>query len=116
MDIFVSNDNERNFLFHNEKGKSFTELGVEVSVAYTEDGLPVSSMGVDFRDVDNDGRPDVVVTALGGEMFPLFMNAGRGFFTAAIHERGAGLFYRGYLSVKAGRAIAHDERLGDRSV
>ena len=26
-DIFVANDNERNFLFHNQGGKSFTEIG-----------------------------------------------------------------------------------------
>ena len=27
-------------------------------------------MGVDFRDYDNDGRPDIHVTALAGESFP----------------------------------------------
>jgi len=31
-------------------------------------------MGVDFRDYDNDGRPDLVFTALAGETFPLFRN------------------------------------------
>ncbi len=80
MDIFVANDNERNFLFRNVAGKRFEELGVESSVAYTEDGVPVSSMGVDFRDWSNDGRPSVFVTALGGETFPLFRNEGNGFF------------------------------------
>jgi len=49
------------------------------SVAYTEDGLPVSSMGVDFRDLNNDGQPDLVITALGGEMFPFILNSGHGF-------------------------------------
>src|SRR5712691_10380619 len=34
MDIFVANDNERNFLFRNVAGKRFEELGVESSVAY----------------------------------------------------------------------------------
>ena len=91
MDIFVGNDNERNFLFRNEKGAGFSEVGVETSVAYTEDGLPVSSMGVDFRDLNNDGQPDLVITALGGEMFPLFLNSGHGFFSAFTYQSRLGV-------------------------
>lgn len=80
MDIFVANDNERNFLFRNNKGKSFDEVGIEAGVAYTEDGIPVSSMGVDFADYRNDGKPGVFITALGGETFPLYRNTGNGQF------------------------------------
>ncbi len=80
MDIFVANDNQRNFLFRNRGGKAFDEVGIESSVAYTDDGVPLSSMGVDFRDWANDGRPSIFVTALGGETFPLFRNEGNGFF------------------------------------
>src|SRR5207248_168245 len=50
MDIFVANDNDRNFLFKNRGGRGFDEVGVESFVAYTDNGVPVSSMGVDFRD------------------------------------------------------------------
>jgi hypothetical protein len=80
MDIFVANDNQRNFLFKNRAGKGFDEVGVESSVAYTDDGVPLSSMGVDFKDWANDGRPSIFLTALGGETFPLFRNEGNGFF------------------------------------
>ena len=31
-------------------------------------------MGADFRDLDQDGRPDVFLTALSGEPFPLYLN------------------------------------------
>jgi hypothetical protein len=86
MDIFVANDNERNFLFRNRNGKSFDELGVEASVAYNEDGVPVSSMGVDFRDWRNDGNPSLFVTALGGETFPLFRNEGSGLFQVDTYD------------------------------
>ena len=34
-------------------------------------------MGVDFRDVDNDGLPDLSITALAGQTFPLFRNLGK---------------------------------------
>ncbi|HXI39168.1 MAG TPA: CRTAC1 family protein, partial [Bryobacteraceae bacterium] len=89
-DIFVANDNERNFLFHNEQGHGFVEVGVESAVAFTEDGVPVSGMGADFRDLDNDGRPDLVVTALEGESFPVYLNQGRGFFMPASYQTGIG--------------------------
>jgi hypothetical protein len=81
MDIFVANDNQRNFLFKNRRGKGFDEVGVEAGVAYTDDGIPVSSMGVDFRDYRNDGRPGIFITALGGETFPLYRNEGNDLFT-----------------------------------
>jgi len=89
-DIFVANDNERNFLFKNRHGEGFDEVGVESFVAYTDDGVPVSSMGVDFRDWDNTGRPSVFVTALGGETFPLFRNEDGKLFTMASYESGIG--------------------------
>jgi hypothetical protein len=87
-DILVANDNERNFLFRNVGGRNFEELGVEASVAFTEDGVPVSSMGVDFRDLDNDGQPDAVITALEDETFQLFRNDGHGFFNASAYSAG----------------------------
>jgi hypothetical protein len=89
-DIFVANDNERNFLFKNRRGQGFDEVGVESFVAYTDDGVPVSSMGVDFRDWSNNGRPGLFLTALGGETFPLFHNEDRGIFTMATYESGIG--------------------------
>ena len=93
-DIFVSNDNERNFLFHNEHGRGFVEVGVESAVAFTEDGVPISGMGADFRDLNNDGRPDLIVTALEGETFPLYLNEGHGFFTPATYQTGIGFASR----------------------
>jgi len=91
MDILVANDNDRNVLFKHRGGKTFDELGVESFVAYTESGLPVSSMGVDFRDWNNDGKPSLIITALGGETYPLFRNEGNGFFSYESYKAGIGL-------------------------
>ena len=52
-------------------------------VALLDHGKPVSSMGTDFRDYDNDGKPDIVTVALNGETFPLFRNTGGGSFADA---------------------------------
>ncbi len=80
MDIFVANDNHPNFLFHNLGGKKFEEVALEAGVAYAQSGGALSGMGVDFKDVDNDGRPDIWHTAVENESFPLFRNLGGGQF------------------------------------
>lgn len=80
MDIFVANDNHPNFLFHNLGGKKFEEVALESGVAYAQSGSVLSGMGVDFKDVDNDGRPDIWHTAVENESFPLFHNTGGGQF------------------------------------
>jgi len=59
IDIFVANDNMANALFHNLKGKAFEEVAMDVGVAYSENGKAVSGMGAEFRDLNNDGLPDI---------------------------------------------------------
>ena len=90
-DIFVTNDSERNFLFRNVEGNRFQEVAVETAVAFTEDGIPVSSMGLDFRDLNNDGHPDVTITALANETYPLFMNENGGLFVDGTYRAQIGL-------------------------
>ncbi len=80
MDIFVTNDKLHNSLFHNKGGGKFEEVAFESGVALAEDGQFISGMGVDFRDIDNDGRPDIAFVALDNETFPLFRNLGKGGF------------------------------------
>ena len=82
-DVFVTNDNMPNFLFHNRGNGTFEEVALAAGVALRDDGKPVASMGADFRDYDNDGRPDISVTALARETFPLFRNLGKGTFADA---------------------------------
>ena len=91
IDFFVANDKERDFLFRNLDGQTFAEVGVEVAVALTDDGMAPSSMGVDFRDLNNDGHADLFVTALAREVFPLFLNDGKGLFTDASYRMKTGL-------------------------
>ena len=88
VDAFVSNDNLPNFLFHNRGNGTFEEVGLLAGVAVPESGRPVSGMGVDFRDYDNDGLPDIVISALAGETFPTFRNEGKGFFRDVTYASG----------------------------
>ena len=78
-DLFVTNDSYYNYLFHNSGGK-FEEVGLERGVALVEDGAFISGMGLDFRDLNNDGYPDIVFVGLTDQTFPIFQNdGGRGF-------------------------------------
>jgi hypothetical protein len=79
-DVFVSNDTYRNFLFHNNGDGTFSEVGIMKGVAYNENGKSIAGMGADFRDLDNDGRPDIFVVGMIGDTFPLFRNLERDFF------------------------------------
>ena len=91
MDVFVANDTVQNFLFHNDGGGRFTEVGLRAGVGLNENGTPVSSMGADFRDIDNDGKPDIFVTDLSNEIFSLFGNAGRPAFRDITQPSGLGV-------------------------
>ncbi|HEY7285780.1 MAG TPA: CRTAC1 family protein [Vicinamibacterales bacterium] len=88
MDVFVTNDAVPDFLFHNRRNGTFEEVGLLAGVSVPASGQPVSSMGTDFRDYDNDGRPDIVLTALTGETFPLYKNERSGLFRDATYESG----------------------------
>lgn len=79
-DIFVTNDKEPNFLFHNRGDGTFEETALFAGAALQDHGKAVSGMGVDFRDYDNDGFPDIIYTALAGESYPLFRNSGQASF------------------------------------
>ena len=89
-DVFVTNDAVPDFLFHNRGNGTFEEVGLLAGVAVPANGRPVSSMGTDFRDFDNDGWPDLVLTALSGETFPLFKNDGGRFFRDVTSASGLG--------------------------
>lgn len=90
MDVFVANDTVPNFLFRNEGGGRFREVAMQAGVGLNEDGRALSSMGVDARDVNNDGREDLWLTANANETFPLFLNLGRGLFSDNTYPSGIG--------------------------
>jgi hypothetical protein len=79
QDLFVTNDAGYEFLFHN-LGNKFEEVAFNAGVALAEDGNFISGMGVDFRDFNNDGYPDIVYVALNNQTFPIYENTGKGDF------------------------------------
>ena len=95
-DLFVTNDKIPNFLFHNLGGRRFQEVAFDSGVALADTGTEMSAMGTEFRDVDNDGRPDIALTALSGETFLLFQNRGNGLFADLSYRSRIGPLSRRY--------------------
>ena len=99
VDVLVTNDTEPNFLFHNEGDGRFTEVGLVAGIAMNDEGKVLSSMGAGFQDLDGDLRPDIFLTALTNETYPLYRNLGKGLFADVTYKSrmGAGsLAYSGW--------------------
>jgi len=86
-DIFVTNDRTFAFHFQNLGDGKFEEIAFATGIAAPEDGRPVSGMGADAQDFDNDGRIDIVYTALRDETFPLYRGADKQFVEVTTPSR-----------------------------
>ena len=60
-DIYVTNDTNRNFLYHNNGDGTFTDESLFIGVGYDETGVAEGSMGVDCGDYNGDGWLDLIV-------------------------------------------------------
>ena len=89
-DVYIANDSIPEFLFHNQGNGTFKEVGLIEGCAVDGDGRPFAGMGVDFADYDNDGRPDLIVTDLGHQMYALFHNDGANGFSYQTYASGLG--------------------------
>ena len=101
-DVFITNDKLPDFLFHNVGSGRFEEVGLQSGAALLDSGNPISGMGVDFRDFNNDGMPDIALTALSGETFPLLQNVGHGTFEDRTFTSRLGPLSRTYSGWSAG--------------
>jgi hypothetical protein len=96
-DVFVANDSTPNFLFHNERNGSFTEIAGLAGVAVAADGKPRAGMGTAFGDFSGTGRPGLVVTNHETEMHSLFLNLGARLFSDVTIHSGIGPATRPYV-------------------
>ena len=80
-DLYVPNDGEPNYLYHNKHDGTFEEVGLMSGAALSLDGKAEGSMGVDFGDIDHDGLLDIMVTNFVDEPDALYWNQGEKGFT-----------------------------------
>ena len=62
MDIYVANDHMVNFMYRNEGGKMFKDVGIQTGTAFNQSGEGTISMAVDFADFNHDGLLDLWVS------------------------------------------------------
>ena len=113
-DVFVANDGYANFLFQNDGGKRFEEIGLLAGFAYDGRGGVHGSMGVDAADMDNDGLPDLHVTSFQGELATLYKNVGGGFLEDVTSLSGAAAGTR--APVTWGNGFVDFDNDGDRDI
>ncbi|MDE0467880.1 MAG: CRTAC1 family protein [Candidatus Poribacteria bacterium] len=80
-DIYVANDTNRNFLYHNNGDGTFTDESTFIGVGYDERGVAEGSMGVDCADYNGDGWLDLIVA--NSEKATLYKNEEGLFFVDA---------------------------------
>ena len=85
-DIYVANDTNRNFLYHNNGNGTFTDESIFIGVGYDERGVAEGSMGVDCADYDGDGWFDLIVA--NSEKATLYKNEEGLFFADATADSG----------------------------
>jgi len=98
-DIFVANDSVRQSLYRNKGDGTFEDIAVMSGAGYDENGKTFAGMGVDSADYDNDGWPDIIITTLSNETYPLFRNNGDLSFTWTTNTSAVGkisLLYSGW--------------------
>jgi hypothetical protein len=90
-DLVVANDTEGNFLLINQHDGTFSEVGIESGIAYSESGAARGGMGIDAGDIDGDGLVDIVIGNFSQEMSAYFRGIESGYFMDDAAQVGIGL-------------------------
>ena len=80
-DLYVANDTEPNYLYHNKHDGTFEDTALMSGAAVSGEGKAMGSMGVDLGDYDHDGRLDITVADFAYQGIELHHNNGADGFT-----------------------------------
>jgi hypothetical protein len=90
-DIYVACDSTPSILYRNNKDGTFTDVAVDASVAFDEDGREQAGMGATIGDFNDDGLPDIFKTNFSDDTSSLYQNNGDGTYSSKIFDAGLGL-------------------------
>ncbi len=74
IDVVIANDTVQNFVFHNEQGERFREVGAITGVAFDSFGHARGAMGIDAARFRNDSTMGVAVGNFANEMTALYVS------------------------------------------
>jgi enediyne biosynthesis protein E4 len=75
-DLLVANDSVPNYLYHNNRNGTFTDVGMITGVALSGEGMELGNMGIDWGDYDHSGRLSFFVTHFEEQPNSLYHNTG----------------------------------------
>jgi hypothetical protein len=109
VDLFVANDSNPNFLYHNLGNGRFESVGLAAGVAVNGDGRAQAGMGADAGDYDGDMRVDLMLTTFAHDRYTLYRNVDGGYFEDA---SAAGLAAPTFVRMGWGAAFIDADRDG----
>jgi hypothetical protein len=89
-DLVVANDSVPNYLYHNNRNGTFSEVGMLSGVSLSGDGTQLGNMGVDFADYDHSGRFSLFITTFQEQPKALWRNTGANGFEDVSWPSGVG--------------------------
>src|SRR5579863_5454356 len=90
-DIYIADDSTPKYLYKNEGGGKFKDIGLESGTAVSEDGFEQASMGIAVGDYVHSGRPSLYVTNFSDENNLLYRNDGNWNFTDVSYASGTAM-------------------------
>jgi enediyne biosynthesis protein E4 len=75
LDVFVSNDTIRNYLYHNKGNGTFEEIGMLEGIAFDRKGTATGAMGIDTAWYRNDEDLGVAIGNFANEMSSLYVTS-----------------------------------------
>jgi hypothetical protein len=90
-DIYVASDTAPSLLYRNNHDGTFREVASPAGVAFNENGIALSGMGVGVADYDGDGWFDIARTNFSGQVTTLYRSNGDGTFHDASYSAGLGI-------------------------
>jgi len=111
-DIYIACDTTPSILLRNNRDGTFTDIGAEAGVAFSEHGFEQAGMGVGVGDFDNDGRLDLVKTNFSGDYPNLYRNTGDWIFEDVVIRAGLAVNPQ-YVAWGIGMADLDNDGLSD---
>jgi enediyne biosynthesis protein E4 len=88
LDLFVANDGEPNYLYHNLGNGRFQDVALDAGVAVSEEGVEQANMGIALGDYLHTGWMSILITHFSEEYATLYRNDGSMSFTDVSHVAG----------------------------
>ncbi len=97
LDLFVTNDGQQNYLYHNNGDGTFTDIAFQAGVAASEDGVEQANMGIANGDYLHTGRTSLIISHFDNEYAAFYRNDGKMNFTDVSDPSGIAAATKGFV-------------------